>query len=73
MSDAPKLPEDYLGDGVYARLDPSGQIELYTLEGMQIFLEPEVLSNLDDFRQHVTAWIVAHRAMQALTGGLGGD
>lgn len=44
----PKVNEDYyLGDGLYARLDPSRQIEIYSSNGMSktnvVYMEPEVL------------------------------
>jgi len=43
---------DYLGDGVYADFD-GYQIELKTLEGNVIYLEPNVLDALDRYRKRI--------------------
>ena len=50
----PKLGEDvYLGDGVYARLDSGGSVELYTSNGIRntnvIYLESETLDKLKEY------------------------
>lgn len=46
------IPKRYLGDGVYAKTD-RGMIKLTTENGIEatntIFLEPEVLAELDKF------------------------
>lgn len=43
----------YLGDAVYVKLDPSGQLRLFTTDGRttqnEIFLEPEVYRSLEDY------------------------
>lgn len=35
-------PKTYLGDGLYAELDSGYQIKLSTLEGNEVYLEPQV-------------------------------
>lgn len=40
--------EEYLGDGLYASYD-GYQIRLYTQEGNQVFLEPEVYASFVRF------------------------
>lgn len=49
--------ETYLGDGVYARHNAFGQIEVYTSNGMTesrpIYLEPETMQALHVFAQAV--------------------
>ncbi len=39
-----KLPDTYLGDGLYAAFD-GYQVRLYTSTGDAVYLEPEVLDN----------------------------
>lgn len=42
----------YLGDGVYARYD-GFHIVLSTMEGVIIYLDPEVLENLNLFKNEI--------------------
>lgn len=48
--------EVYLGDGVFARVDTTGQIRVYTSDGQAetntIFFEPEVYVALVKWIQH---------------------
>ncbi len=45
--------EVYIGDGVYASLDPANMILLRTLEGNKIYLEQGVYDSLVEFAQKV--------------------
>jgi hypothetical protein len=53
MTDAPKIPDRYLGDGVYARWD-GWQIWIRLDNGIEeIALEPEVLQALMKYHEYI--------------------
>lgn len=46
------MSETYLGDGLYAKL-LNGMIKLYTEQGMEVYLEPEVAKAFVEFAKKV--------------------
>jgi hypothetical protein len=52
MAEAPKIPDRYLGDGVYARWD-GWQIWITTNGDNEIALDPEVLKGLMEYQAYI--------------------
>ncbi len=53
------MMQTYLGDGLYAELDNSGQVRLFTTDGYEtvneVFLEPELIWAFEIFIERLRA------------------